>query len=255
MSLVAFAIRVAAVRTLREALPSGFDVLDSPQEPMDRLDCASPAPFVAVYTGHNETEIDAREMLGGKSKVDLAIQFVLPASLTFPLSGGGSITLDTRKQGAETALDVLWRRAACAFDAGASPWASLWREFVINTPKIVNASYLIEVKTVRAVAREVVVSCEPIHEPIPGAAPEGAWAALLELMRADQASDGLAGLADWLEAEISGPAELTPAQRDAAYLGLSAYAAENVAILEAASDVGNIPDGTAQIEVTAEGEG
>lgn len=252
MSLVAFAIRVAAVRALRDALPPGFEVIDSPQEPMDRLDCDAPAPFAAIYTGHNETEIDARELLGGKSKVDLAIQFVLPATLSFPLGGGGSITLDTRKQGAETALDVLWRRAACALNAGASPWAALWRELVINTPKIVNASYLIEVKTVRAVAREVVLSCEPIHEPIPGAAPEGAWAALIALMRADQGSDGLSSLADWLEAEIAGPAELSAAQRDAAYLGLSAYAASAVAILDAPADVQAGDGAAADIEIPAD---
>jgi len=238
MSLVPFALRIAAVRVLRAALPPGFVVLDSPQEPLDLLVAAEPAPFVAIYTGHNETTVEGRSMLGGAPRVEIALQFVLPCEVELGV-GGQSVRLDTRKQGAETALDVLWRRGAVALAASRSPWAELWRNIVIGATKVTNASYLVEHKAVRAVAREIVVTCDPIHEPLPGAAPQGVWADLIALMRADDGLDSLAPLADWLAAEIMGSEALTQEARDAAYLGLSAYVAAKVGIGGAIGDTAN----------------
>lgn len=54
-------------------------------------------------------------------------------------------------------------------------------------------------------------------------------------MRADTRGDGLAALADWVEASIRG-AVLSPADRDAAYLGLSAYVARSLVIEDGVPD-------------------
>lgn len=246
MSLVSFAMRIATVRVIRAALPEAFAVIDSPQEPLDRLEGDNPLPFVAIYTGHIETNTTGRSLLGGSSNIELSIQIVLPSQVTF-MAGGHTVMLDTRKQGAETALDVLWRRVANALVSSADPWAEIWRNIVLQTSKVTNNSYLIERAAVRATAREVVLTCDPIHEPLPGGAPSGVWASLITLMRAETGQERLSDFADWLEAEISGEATLEQSMRDAAYLGLSGYAASAVGIGGFAGDINN-STGTAVIE-------
>jgi hypothetical protein len=254
MSLVAFAIRVTTVRALQAALPASIEVVDSPQEPITAMLSPEPHPMVAVYSGSIETKLDGRNLLGGETKVSLAVQFLLPEAFDFAISPGAVIRVDTRRQGAETALDVLWRKAGVALDAANESWAALWREFVLLTPRVSNSSYLIEREGVRVTAREIVISCDPIHEPVPGATPEGPWATLLTLMRADTKEDGLSSLADWLEAEIRGGADLSQEERDRIYMGLSDYVARDIGVLTTGpyEDVNNYPLATAEDEAPAD---
>lgn len=227
MSLVPFAVRVCTVRALQAALPDSVVVVDSPQEPLTLLDVDEPRPIIAVYTGATVTKYEGRNFLGGTSSVSIAIQIMLPEQFSFGV-GNGSIAIDTRRQGAETALDVLWRKAELAMNASDEPWAELWREFVLTVSTVENLSFLIERNSVKVTAREVVIKCEPIHEPVPGGAPTLAWASLIEMMRADTNSDGLHFLADWVDAEIRGGADKTQPERDAAYIGLSRYVANKI---------------------------
>jgi hypothetical protein len=236
MSLVPFALRICATRALQAALPASVVVVDSPQEPLDLLDKAAPRPIVAVYTGSVMTKLEGRNLLGGAPVVLLTLQFFLPERFTFETSPARTITVDTRRQGAETALDILWREALLALNASPEPWATLWREFAPVVASIANQHYLLERNGVKLTAREVTLECEPIHEPVPGAEPADAWAAFITLMRADARGDGLSALADWVEASIRSAA-LSPAGRDAAYLGLSAYVAQSVHIDDAVVSV------------------
>jgi len=235
---------------MQASLPDSVAVVDSPQEPLTLLDVDEPRPIVAVYTGATMTKYDGRNFLGGTSSLSVAIQFMLPEVFSFGV-GESSIAIDTRRQGAETALDVLWRQTALALNAGAEPWAALWREFVLTISTVENQSFLIERNGVKVTAREVQIKCSPIHEPIPGGAPTLAWATLLDLMRADTKDDGLHYLADWIEAEIRGGADKTQPERDAAYLGLSKYAANAIHVPGLVEDIGNL-DQDAEIEVPAD---
>ena len=227
MSLVPFALRVCATRALQAALPASVVVVDSPQEPLDSLDKEASRPIVAVYTGSAITKLEGRNLLGGAPVVLLALQMFLPESFSFEAAPGQMIVVDTRRQGAETALDILWRSALLALNGSPEPWAALWREFVPVVASIANQHYLLERNGVKVTAREVTLECEPIHEPVPGAEPADAWAALISLMRADTQGDGLSALADWVEASIRSAA-LSPAGRDAVYLGLSANVARSL---------------------------
>jgi hypothetical protein len=229
MSLVPFALRICATRALQAVLPASVVVVDSPQEPLDLLDKATPRPVVAVYTGSAMTKLEGRNLLGGAPVVLLTLQMFLPESFPFETSPGRTITVDTRRQGAETALDILWRDALLALNASPEPWAALWREFAPAVASIANRHYLLERNSVKVTAREATLECEPLHEPVPGAEPADAWAAFITLMRADTRGDGLSTLADWVDASIR-DAALSPAGRDAAYLGLSAYVAQAIHI-------------------------
>lgn len=246
MSLLQFAIRVCTVRALQASLPASVAVLDSPQEPITLLDEDPLHPIVAVYTGATVTKYDGRNFLGGTTGLTVAIQFLLPETFAFDV-GEDEITIDTRRQGAETALDVLWRKASLALNGSTEPWAALWREFVTMIAGIELNSFLIERNGVRVTAREAAIRCEPIHEPVPGGDPSLAWETLLTRMRADQKADGLSYLADWIEAEIRGGENMTQGERDAAYIGLSRYVAQTVAVIQKVQDVNNQP-GPADIE-------
>jgi hypothetical protein len=235
MSLVPFALRVCATRALQSALPANVVVSDSPQEPLDLLDKASPRPIVAVYTGSAVTKLEGRNLLGGMPVVLLTLQIFLPESFAFEATPGETILVDTRRQGAETALDILWRSALLALNGSPEPWAVLWREFTPVVASIANQHYLLERNGVKVTAREVTLECEPIHEPVPGGAPSDVWAALISLMRADTQGDGLSSLADWVEASIRN-ATLSPAGRDTAYLGLLAYVSRSLLIEDPVQD-------------------
>lgn len=239
MSLIPFVIRICTVRALQAALPASVEVLDSPQEPLTLLDIDAPRPIFAVYTGSVLTRYEGRNILGGASNLALSIQIMLPETFVFHLNAGGEVAIDTRRQGAETALDVLWRIAVVALNGSTEPWAALWREFVISIPALHNNSYLIERQGVRVTAREATIDCEPLHEPVPGGVPKYAWARLLELMRADNEGDGLSLLADWLEGEIRNSADRPQTTRDAAYLGLSQYVAGAIRLEPLVDSVGD----------------
>lgn len=238
MSLIPFAVRICTVRALQAALPASVAVVDSPQEPLTLLDIDEPRPIIAVYTGATMTKYEGRNLLGGMSSLSIAIQMMLPEVFSFGV-GEGSISIDTRRQGAETALDVLWRKAELALNGSSEPWAALWREFVLTVSAVENLSFLIERNGVKVTAREVQIKCEPIHEPIPGGAPSLAWASLLTLMSADTNEDGLHFLADWIESEIRGGADKTQPERDAVYLGLSQYVANKIGVPGPIEDIQN----------------
>ena len=223
MSLVAFGIRIATVRAIRAALWSEFVVVDSPQKPLPLLEAGK--PFVAVYTGHDTDKMEGRELFAGDPHVTLTIQIFLPATFTVSVAGQ-TLTLDTRAEGAETVLDVVARRILAAFLQECEPWSRLWAEFVQTTHRSQNISYLVEAKDVRTSARELTLECGVLYEPTPGAPPDGVWARLIELMRAEPLGPGsVAPLADWLAAEISGPTTLCQGDRDRIDLGLSVYPA------------------------------
>jgi len=157
--------------------------------------------------------------------VALAIQVFLPERFTFTYKGENAdqkISIDCRRQGAETALDVLSRIMMLNLNSGSEPWGVLWREFVCNTPKINTASYLLQREGVKITAREIVIECEPIHEPVPGTEPYGVWSQLIRAMLDDKGADGLHHLAGWVSSQIISKYGDKDMQ-DTAYLGLADY--------------------------------
>ena len=230
MSLVAFGLRIAAVRAIRAVIWPEFPVADSPASTVALLDGGK--PLVAVYTSQANEGLEGNEVLAGDPKVSLTIQVYLPAEVTVTVAGA-PLTFDTNKEGAETVLDVIAHRILAAFAAQAEPWSRMWARLVTRTVRLQNHSYLVESTSVRTSAREITLEYETLYEPVPGAAPAGVWADLIALMRTEDATSphSVAHLADWVAAEIAGPQALPQEERDRIDLGLSAYAAGAVSIL------------------------
>lgn len=238
MSLVAFGIRIAAVRAIRAAVWPIFKVVDSPQVPTDLLE--EGVPLIAVYTGFEKDKMDGRDLLGEDPRVNLTMQIFLPPEFTIT-SAGKSLTLDTRKGGAETVLDVVCRRITTGFAAQNDTWSQLLGGFVQKIYRETAGSYLVATEKVRTSAREMTLDCEVLHEPIPGALPADIWADLITAMRADTTSpDAVAPLADWIAAEISGPTILSQDERDRIDMGLSEYTAQAIGIVADIEDVNDV---------------
>ena len=249
MSLVAFGIRLATVRAIQAVIWPEFAVVDAPPAPLDLIEHGQ--PLIAVYTGHDTDRLGGRDLYGGAPRVAVTIQVFLPAVVTVTVAGQ-PLQLDTRSEGADTVLDVIARRIHGALLGQAEPWSRLFFDFVQQTRRTSDNSYLVETQKLRVAARELSLECEVIHEPIPGAPAADVWASLIALMRADTAPRSVAPLADWIAAEIAGPAMLTQADRDRIDLGLSTYAAQRVGILPLVEDVTDAPPaGTAAVDAVA----
>lgn len=238
------AVRISAARALKAALPTPIVVYDSPQEPLTELWKEGAFPIVAIFTGSAGVKYEGRNLLGGSARMDIQFQFILPEAVSFDVAVGDSetISIDARREGAEIAFDVLWRIASRALNSSPEPWATLWRVFVISTPEASIDSYMVMHEGVRAPGRQISLTCDPIHEPIPGGAPAGVWADLLTLMRADVGADGLSNLADWIESEIRGGADLPQFKRDQAYMGISSNVGDMLEVSDLVHDVNNSDD-------------
>lgn len=247
MSLVAFAVRIAAVRILRAALPGAFLIVDSPVDPVDSLETNPESALIAVYTGQTANKLDGVAFFAGEPILNLDLQIFLPQQMTFTFvaaAGGAAqvVTLDTRGAGSETALDMVARMITRAISAQGDPWAVLFAGFVQKVRDVIASSYLVETGKVKAVAREIRMSCDVLQEPVPGAAAGAIWADLLTAMRADTTpGDNVAALAPWIDAEINNPAGLSQAEVDRIFLGLSEYAAQSINLTATLADSPPLP--------------
>ncbi len=238
MSLVAFAVRIAAVRALRAALPPAFAIVDSPIDPIGLLDQNPAAGLVALFTGVGDNRLDGEAFFAGDPTVSLSVQMFLPQAMAFAWGDGLSLALDLRGQGADTALDVVERMVERALAVQADAWGALFARLVVRVRGLVSASYLVETAKVKAPARELTLTLETLQEPTPGAPRADVWTDFLAAMRADEASDSVAPLAGWIEAELAAPLGLSPAEVDRVFLGLRAYAAAAIGL------GGAVPGGT-----------
>jgi hypothetical protein len=233
MSLVAFAVRIAAVRVLRAALPSAFVVVDSPVDAIALLEASPSSAVVAVYTGQAQNELDGVGFFAGDPLLNVDLQIFLPQQMAFSyLAADGqtlaTVTLDTRGEGSETALDLVERMMTRALAAQADVWSQLFGGFVQKVRAVISSSYLVETSKIKAPSREIRMNCETIQEPVPGAPASDIWTQLLAAMTADTGADSVAALAPWIASEINAPVGLSQAERDRIFLGLSEYAAQAI---------------------------
>lgn len=229
MSLVALAIRIAAVQALKGATLAGAEVYDSPLDPFDLALAAREKPTIAVYTGEDRGTVEGRDWLAPDQMIDLSFQVMLPTAVPVP-SGDGTVTLRTRDAGAEMVFDLVWRQISAVLMAGTSDWAELWRLFVGNTPSISARPFIIEGEDgVRIAAQEIVIMASPtIGDPPFGAVLDGTpWQAFL-LKLADEPA--LLGVAEILTTAIETPNDLDDWQAARAVLGLTLDVADGIGI-------------------------
>lgn len=212
MNLVALATRMCAVQALRGSTLAQQRVYDSAISPLDLTKDQEAQPLITVAVDDGEITPDGRNLLTGSQQLSLIIEVACASrvSITLPpeeVPEGEEpeqeiVTVPHTDAGLEVILDLMGRQVDRALLAG-GPWSDLFRWFVVAIPKVTHRRGAGSEKGVRFAAHQIILTCQTLAEPaFAHVPPDGPWARLLELMRADPAMRGIANL---LEAEIATP--------------------------------------------------
>lgn len=232
MSLVAFALRACAVRVIRSAVASSFIVLDSPVDAISVLQDSRQTDgsfqgVISVYTGTGANEIEGLGFFAGNPTCEMFIQILLPSQVTLQSVPGSSLALNSRKGGAELALDLTERAILRALAVQADTWSQLFGRLVSGFRKTERQSYLVETSSVRTPGRNIFALAAALQEPTPGAPPTSFWSDFIAAMGKDA---DLAPLAGWVSAELASPAGLSQAEIDRIFLGVTEEASQDIGV-------------------------
>lgn len=217
--LIPFAVLASTVCALRGATLVGTNVVEAPLDALeDVLGQFDGRPLLTVLVGHGEKDIEGREILRGDHKLELAIQAYLPERCTVDVDGS-PVVLDTRGKGIEIAFSAIWRQVTRALLVSDGPWAEIWRQFVLQTPRADSQAFLLQLGETRIAAREFVLTCDTLYEPPFGAPPAGVWADFIAGLRGVE--DYGDAIADLIAFEIEAPEGLPSWRAIQASLGLT----------------------------------
>lgn len=244
MSLARLFLRMSAVRALRGATLAGQAVYDSGGS-LDHLLSTAPAPVILVYTDEQrETPTGRADMGRGQTGCDLVLEMAI-TGVSSTTDGAAVAEIAETDAGQELMLDLLERQVMLAFTAGQGVWPDTFRNFAVTYRGIISRRALSEAGAVRYAARQLVISCDLLIDPLPGAfiSAESAWGRFMTAVAADP---GLAPILPTLQAALAGD-PLTPLEAAARTLGLNEADA-------AALGLGGLPDDPAAVLSQAEPE-
>jgi len=184
--LPAFALLLTTSRALRGKTDAGSSVLVAPRESLTIT-----TPQIAVFNLSGEMTPQGRVMGDAVGFTTLRIELYVPFEAKIV---SGDITLDMASSSSgELVLSALWNDAVQTLQVDPSPWAELWREFVLRVHKFAFASALFEDKSGGRIAmRQIDLECEVLNEPLQGRPATGAWKHLLDLLTAAADPESLA---------------------------------------------------------------
>jgi hypothetical protein len=230
MSLVALALRLATVRALRGATLAADRVYDSKIDPIDHDAVNEANPIIIVATDDDDREVEGRDLLGARRKLDLVIELAVAAKTevqTGEATQRSVVVLDA-DAGFEIVLNLMGRQVDRALLAGASPWSDLWRSVTAKVVKYESRRGAGVVKEgQRFAAHQLILQVDTIAEPSFGpVAPGSVWDRILTAMRTDAS---LMQIADLLQMEITTPT-LADWRKAAADLGLRDVGAMSIGL-------------------------
>ncbi len=237
MSLARLCLRLSAVRALRGATLAKQAVYDSGAT-LDQLLADERVPVLIVYTDEQrETPTGRADMGRGQTGCDLVIEMAITGVAT---ATDGSVVAEVAEAdaGQELLLDLLERQVMLALTAGQGVWPDLFKTFAVSFGGIISRRAMSEAGAVRYAARQLVITCDLLIDPLPGAVfgPDSAWGRFMAAVGSDPA---LAPILPTLQAALAGQ-PLTPLEAAARTLGLQEADA-------AALGLGGLPDDPAAV--------
>lgn len=179
MSLARLAVRITSVLALRTAGTMAEDrVQDSSIVDLEEGIIAAPKPVVLVYTDNSEFVPVGRNIWGGQGSTTLVFLLAI-AGATKLNDGSVQFSFPATDAAIELSLDVMERQIQKALTDPDNVWAQHWRGLVTNVTKWSSKRGGSTKEGSRYGARQILVELETVHDPVPGKAPEGEWAALL----------------------------------------------------------------------------
>ena len=195
MSIVAYAVALAAYKALKNASWAGTAVHLEPAEPL-KID----VPTVCLYCADLDSPVENHDLAGATANMGLRIEIMIPESVR-PPAGTAPSEIAATRSGAF--VFAVLRRQIIAALMGATPWAELFRILVFRMSHVTMTADLFQVEAGRKISvRVLLIEFEGVREPDIGVAPTGIFLALLAAMRND--AGDLAAYADILEALIEG---------------------------------------------------
>ncbi|MCA1776048.1 MAG: hypothetical protein LC676_10695 [Loktanella sp.] len=204
MSLSRLGMRIAAARAIRDETMADGRVFDSRIDPLSLTHEDGGQPAIIVTTDDHVSDPHGRDMLGGEHTCDLIVEIVIASQVTVPGMDGEtlvSIDIPHTDEGLEMILDLIEAQTIRALTAERDEWGAIWMLFVPRITQRVSRRGASVENGARFAARQLVLSCDLLSDPVPAAAPanDSAWGRLLAALEADGA---LAGVAKILRAQI-----------------------------------------------------
>ena len=235
MSLARFAVRLATAQALKGQTLAGTRVFDSAIDPVDVHVKEHRAPFIVVLTDeHSRTPSAGRDLREGTDTCELVIE-VAVATHAVASDGTEEVVIPHTDAAMEFTLDLIAQQIGETLMGGTGPWAKLWRQFVFTVGSINSRRGAGSDPGVRFAARQIVMACNIICDPVRGESipTGGAWDSFLAAMEADA---DLAGLAGIVRFAFEGSVPMTPEALIASTLGLSPETLDSIGLLPVRDD-------------------
>jgi hypothetical protein len=192
MSIVSFAIRLAAARILRDKTWAEDAILISPVAPITevlRRADPSPKPVIGVFTSETSSKPDGRDVGGKDNKVEITFFIYLPPIIR-PLPDG---TIGLGVQASAMSLDIVARQIMNELRGSTSPWKAVWDKLTVAVVEHDSKPVLVELdQGVRVACLEIRMAMSVIPEPPPGRPLYSVWLTLDGLLREDPETEPLA---------------------------------------------------------------
>jgi hypothetical protein len=205
MSLSRLAVRIAAVQALRDMTLAEGRVYDSSTTPLDAAIRAQPLPFLMVTTDMHDREITGRDLSHGDDTLDLVIEVAIASRVTVKTGEGDEdqIVIPNTDAGMEITLDLIEAQIASALTWHKTEWAVVFAALVPRITKRQSRRGASAEDGNRFAARQIVISCDPLADPVTGQPipSGGAWDQFLTAVEADE---NLAPLSPVLRLHIEG---------------------------------------------------
>jgi hypothetical protein len=218
MSISRLALRIVTARALAGVTLAGSRVYDSAVEPIDLKVREQRAPFIVVLTDDHDRQVSGRDLRMGTDSVELVLEVAVATTVRAQSGADEEVIVPHTDEGMEVILDLLGHQITETLMQGQGPWAKLWRDFVMRTPRIMSRRGASVENGLRFAARQMIVTCDTLADPIRGGEMSGPWLRLLYAMEQDEATAGIAALVRYA---VEGDVPLTPEALAAATFGLA----------------------------------
>lgn len=235
MSVSRFALRILTRILLKGQTVAEDRVEDSAITNLEAALKDAPKPILLVFTDDSEFKPQRREVWGGQGNTSLVLIMAIAGAYTIKVTDpDGNETEQTEfafpatGPSIEMGLDMMERQIQMALMDPDNPWAILWKKIVGNVNKWKSQRGGSDKEGVRFAARQIVMECETVEDPVMGSDPEGVWKELVDALEASPSPD-IRGLADPLRAMIRGK-PLPEWKREMAELGINFDTAKKIGL-------------------------
>ncbi len=170
MSIIALALRIAAVRAVESAeiLPEGR-VFDSQFMPVDQIAEGALEPFLIVSTEKLTESPSGRDFQTGQREVEFVIELGLTKAIRVSVPDGEGrveLAMVETDAGLEASLALLDRQVmTCLFGRGGGAWGDVFRGLCSQVREVVSNRGVSAKDGMRFCARQSVLTLVPISEP------------------------------------------------------------------------------------------